>query len=346
MRQLTHKPSRYVLSSALFVALLACGGEPEARPRAKSAARRPAARRPTPAAPAAPAAPAPAAAAPASTKLAKIVFDRPGLAPVPLVHATVAGQPTWMILDTGATTHAVSGELARRGSLRQRDAGDGVEDHAGKPMPAGRADPSSIMIDGWGKLAGGTGDLLVVEHAEGNLAATAGIGGTIAPVLLVDGRSALVVDLDRAELRYATDEDATRTLASRLRDLAGTTATSCHGVVSVAGAVDGAPVRLFVNTGASSSDIFLGGRVGTGLASRSKPTTRRHDSAAGSTPVRVVAGAKLSAGAWATNVDLNLVTYDPDPACPADGDVGVDALRACVLVYGPAPGRFRARCGK
>ncbi len=335
MRQLTTRSLRYVLSWALFVALLARGGEPEARSR------------PTPS-PSASASASASGSAPASApgKLAKIVFDRPGLAPVPLVHATVAGQPTWMILDTGATTHAVSGELARRGSLRQRDAGDGVEDHAGKVMAAGRADPSSIVVDGWGKLTGGTGDLLVVEHAEGNLAATAGIGGTIAPVLLVDGRSALVVDLDRAELRYATEEDATRTLASRHHDLAGTTSSSCHGVVSIAGAVDGNPVRLFVNTGASSSDVFLGGRVGTALASRSKPTTRRHDSAAGTTPVRVVAGAKLAAGAWSTSVDLNLVTYDPDPACPADGDVGVDALRACVLVYGPAPGRFRARCGK
>jgi predicted aspartyl protease len=336
MRNLTHRPSRYALSSALFVALLACGSEPEARPRARMAPRRPMVRRAPPPTPVAPA-----------PRVAKIVFERPGLAPVPLVHATVAGQPTWMILDTGATTHAVSGDLARRGSLRQRDAGDGVEDHGGKVMSAGRADASSIVIDGWGKVASrGAGDLLVVEHAEGNLAAAAGIGGTISPLLLVDGHSAVVVDLDRAELRYATEEDASRTLASRPHDLAGTTATSCHGVVSVGGAIDGVAVRLFVNTGASTSDVFLGSRAGAALSPRSKPATRRYDSAAGSTPVRVVAGTKLSAGAWSTSVDLNLVAYEPEPACTADGDIGLDALRACVLVYGPAPGRFRARCGK
>jgi predicted aspartyl protease len=338
MRHLTRRP-RIRLSSSLFacvVCLLACGGEPEARTRARMPPRRPAVRRGPPPRP---------APAPPPARAAKIVFDRPGLAPVPMVHVTVAGQPTWMILDTGATTHAVSGDLARRGSLRQRDAGDGVEDHAGKVMSAGRADASSIVVDGWGKLASG-GDLLVVEHAEGNLAASAGIGGTIAPTLLADGRSAVVVDLDRAELRHANEEDATRTLATRRHDLAGVTAASCHGVVSVSGAVEGVAVRLLVNTGASSSDVFFGSAAATALGSRSKPSTRRHDSVAGSTPVRVVAGTKLAAGAWSTNADLNLVAYDPDPACPADGDLGLDALRACVLVYGPAPGRFRARCGK
>src|SRR5207248_2780436 len=44
--------------------------------------------------------------------------------PLPLVRGTIAGTPTWMLVDTGANSHVVAGWLARQVRLPLKKLGD------------------------------------------------------------------------------------------------------------------------------------------------------------------------------------------------------------------------------
>src|SRR5947207_201673 len=62
---------------------------------------------------------------PAPPRVATLSFEVRGRPfPLPLVHGTVAGTPTWMLVDTGANSHVIAGYFARKVGLPLGQHGD------------------------------------------------------------------------------------------------------------------------------------------------------------------------------------------------------------------------------
>jgi hypothetical protein len=71
----------------------------------------------------------------------------------PLVQATLAGERTMMLVDTGAASHVLAGWLARKAGLSLKKRGDVGADHAGRTIAEFRVEHPGLAIDGWGDLA-------------------------------------------------------------------------------------------------------------------------------------------------------------------------------------------------
>src|SRR5580658_10616460 len=54
--------------------------------------------------------------------------------PLPLVHGTIAGEPVWMLVDTGSTSHVIARWVARKAGLPLRPLGNVGSDHTGRPI--------------------------------------------------------------------------------------------------------------------------------------------------------------------------------------------------------------------
>src|SRR5579863_1600063 len=75
--------------------------------------------------------------------------------PLPLVHGTIAGQPVWMLVDTGANSHVIASWVARKVGLSMHSLGDVGSDHTGRAVSAYTVDRPAVTIDEWGPLAEG-----------------------------------------------------------------------------------------------------------------------------------------------------------------------------------------------
>lgn len=123
-----------------------------------------------------------------------ITFDMGGrVVHSPMVHASIGGVRTKLILDTGASDHVLTMDLARGAGLQLGEDEPGF-DHEGAAVP-------SVMIgDVSAELSGGTVSLRGVPAFEGPPAFTdGGIGGFLAPQSLHPG-GWVVVDLAASEL--------------------------------------------------------------------------------------------------------------------------------------------------
>lgn len=191
--------------------------------------------------------------APLPDRHAKLNFKLGEIVPVPLVHGTISGEPTWMLLDSGAGTHFMSDWMAKRANVKQRKTRTEVADHARVTLNVTLADRSLITIEQWGRLI--PGELLVVDGDEGGIAARAGIGVVLSPQELEDDR-VVIMELDRGEIRTGTETEAVRALAARKVDFDPDDIEYCHGVFSIAAKVEGEAVRLTVDTGSADTDLF------------------------------------------------------------------------------------------
>ncbi|MDB4996240.1 MAG: hypothetical protein JWM74_3672 [Myxococcaceae bacterium] len=249
-----------------------------------------------------------------------------GLAPVPLVHATVGRVTTWMQIDSGASAQTLPGFLVRRAELAREP----------------RA--SSIAIDAWGRLD--DGPLAVREQDEELPGARAGIAGLLSPQRLLPA-GALVLDLPRREMRAATEREAMRALSSQPTELTAG-AERCDGMYVVGAFIEGVHARLIVDTGAAATALYARSRAGAMLDARSVESRGRSFSVDGAMTTRTVEAAKILAGDVHAVHDVTLLSGARAPAgdaampCAEDGVLGIDVLGACVLVFGPG---LRIRCG-
>jgi len=266
--------------------------------------------------------------APLPDRHAKLTFNVGSLAPLPFVHGTIGGVPTWMIVDSGASTQFAPSWMADRAKVHTRPTTSSVSDHVRHNMNVALADRSLIAIEGWGGLT--PGELLVVDEEARGLGAKYGIGIILSPQELDDDR-AVILELDRRSIRTGSEAAAVRALAARKIAVDPDDIAFCHGVFSVAAIIDG----LF-----SLSDA---GRALAPHAARS-----RSEGEAGSGPValRVSKGARIQLGGLSVRKDIDILTGAPEIQCPVDGVLGIDVLRSCVLVFGNGRGRLRIKCNE
>jgi predicted aspartyl protease len=319
----------------LSVALVACGGgggAPRARaPHAQLAASQAAAAERT---------------GPPSRK-AKLHYELNGRPfPLPVIHGTVSGQPTWMLVDTGANSHVIAGWFAKKAGLTLAKLGDIGTDHAGRTIATSRAEHPHVKLEGWGELA--DGPMLVTDVPP--IIEKLGIGAFISPQRLTEDGDAVILDLAAAEIRATMFDEALKAERFTGPTLIGEDARVCEDTQSpikglafvVPTSVDGQKAELLVDTGAQRSDLLAASDAGQALASRSIANKEQMYGASGRLTSRTVKGARLRAGELAFALDVDLIGGESDPYCPRDGVLSMDVLRSCVLVLGRK--QIAARC--
>jgi hypothetical protein len=290
-------------------------------------------------------------------KHARLHYELDGrMFPLPLVHGSVAGKPTWMIVDTGATTHAIAGSLARAAGLALGKFEGDVTDHGNKALVTYRVEHPQVAIDEWGAMK--DAPMLVVEVPAP--LEKLGIGAFVSPQRLAEadglGGSGVSPDYDAVEmdlaagtLRTAHFDDAARALQGvRLappvracRD----DATEIRALSFVVpGKISNNEALLLVDTGAQRTDLFGASAAARALAHESVPSKEPILAASGRVSARVVRAVRVNVGELAVTRDVDLVPGDSDPGCPRDGVVAMDVLRSCVLVLGAD--RFAASCAR
>jgi hypothetical protein len=267
--------------------------------------------------------------------------------PLPLLHGTVGGQPTWMLVDSGANSHVIAQWLAKKAKLALRPLGEVGTDHTGRAVMTYSADEPRVTVDGWGALAEGPMLVTEVPAAIEEL----GIGAFISPQWLGEDDEGVVVDFVHGTVSAAPFDDAVRGLAGRGRDLAPAGGKLCEDIGSpirglgfvIPASVEGNAVQLLLDTGAYRTDLLTSAGAGKRLASRSVANREQMYAASGLVHTRLVKAAHVAVGAFSIVSDVELVPGSADPACPRDGVVSMDVLKSCVVVLGRK--QMTGRCG-
>ena len=253
--------------------------------------------------------------------------------PLPLVHGTVAGVPTLMLIDTGANAHIISSWLARKAQLTTKAFGDVGVDHTGHAIETRRAPHPQVHIDNWGDLPDEA--MLVTDVPEA--VTRLGIGAFISPQQLSSDDWSIVLDFQKSEMRQMRRSD---TLAAPGSALALDAPRQCldrdsplQGLAYVVHAkVDDQAADLMLDTGAHHSDLLASSKPAKALLPRSKPSGEAVYAASGKVTPRTVRDAKLQIGAVEATRDVDLIPGQQDDFCPRDGVLAMDVLVHCAIV--------------
>jgi hypothetical protein len=276
---------------------------------------------------------------PSTTRHATLLFELGGRPfPLPLLHGSVLGEPTWMLVDTGANSHVIAGWLARKVGLQVESHGDIGTDHAGREIQTSRVAHPAVAIDDWGPLVDAPMLVTEIPAAIEKL----GIGAFISPQSLGEG-AAIVLDLRRREMHSAGYSDAERELGQTGHSLSPAGGIACEDTESpikglayvIPATIDHQPTMLLIDSGAERTDLLIGSHAAHKLAPRSVSNKQQLFAASGRIDTRTLRAASLTIGEWAAAKDVDLIPGTVDTTCPRDGVVAMDVLKYCVLVLGP-----------
>lgn len=258
----------------------------------------------------------------------------------PLVHVTIGGQAAFMLVDSGASAHVITQDVARRLEVASQASGISFLDAAGRKQGARTTDASQVTIEGWGKLA--RGPLYVVPGDGGQMANITGIAGLLSPQTLDPSRT-IVFDLSREEIHTVDGDQGSDPFMFGPQDLGVTKA--CGNIYFVTAMIEGEPVRMLVDTGADGTLIY--GRTAVGHRLRMKRAQHGGEIHAVSGPVAadLLASVRLRVGALLQTRDMTIIEA-PGDGCGGEGILGLDVLRNCTLVFGnnAPPRTLTVRC--
>jgi len=345
------RPPTVVVALTLSIFGGGCAAAPAAPPGAPTPASGPLRMRDGPSTPReSPPAPLPggapgAGAAPGREKRAALRFDIEGRPfASPLVDVLIAGQPTTLLVDTGATHHVVAQWLASELSLPTKKAGDAGTDHTGRAVAVSRIEDANVSLSGWGKIAAPV--LLVIKVPE--VLHKLGVGGILSPQALTGDGRGVILDLRLGSMTEATVAEALGRLGTEpggapplsLRVCGGGSADGSQLVAKVT--IEGFDAEVKIDSGASHSSLFGGQGVGQKLAGRAGGTSSAY-AASGRITVPTVQGAKVKLGTFEGSADIDILpAKTAAAACASDGYIGMDVLRSCVIVL--AKDRSAMRC--
>jgi len=263
--------------------------------------------------------------------------------PLPLVHGTVAGVETLILVDTGANSHVIAGWLARKANLTLRQMGDTGTDHTGRAIETRRAPHPQVAINGWGDLP--DEPMLVTDVPEA--VSRLGIGAFLSPQQLATDDVPIILDFPHKEMRTGD--------ASTLLDGVGAALTldPVHACLDedspvkgrafvLTGKVEGQSVELLLDTGAHHSDLLLSSKPGKALLPKSEASKEQVYAASGKVTPRILRSAKVEVGAVLGTFDVDLIPGERDEFCPRDGVLAMDVLLSCELIL--APKSVRGQC--
>ncbi len=258
----------------------------------------------------------------------------------PLVRVTIAGQSTFMLVDSGASAHVITQDVAHKLELASQASGASFMDAAGRKQGARRADASQITIDGWGKLA--PGPLYIVAGDGGATASTTGVSGLLSPQNL-DPAHMIVFDLSREEMHTVDGDQGADAFMFGPQDLGQTRA--CGTLYYVTATIEGEPVKMLVDTGADSTIVYGATAAGHRLRMKRTQVGGEVRAVSGAVAADVLASVRMRVGALLQTRDMTLIEA-PGDGCGGEGILGLDVLRNCTLVFGAGgrPRTLMVRC--
>jgi hypothetical protein len=278
--------------------------------------------------------PPPAAppALPATPTFAHLFHELPSSGrrfPLPLVRGTVGGQPTILIVDTGAQINVVTGWLARQAHISLSEP-ILIVDPAGNPVSMHRIDNVAITLDGLGAVP--SGPVAVADLAP--VFEKIGIGAIVSPQSFATAEHAVSVDLPRAKLSFVPAA-ATRGASSvqNARICTYSIEGTLPRILVGDGVVDGVPLAMEIDTGADELTIVADSDAGRKVTARGNGISEEALSAAGALPQKLYRGVPVSIGA-ATIADVTVTAARRHPDCGYDGRVSIAELEACEIVVG------------
>jgi hypothetical protein len=254
--------------------------------------------------------------------------------PLPMLHGSVGGVPTLILVDTGANAHIIAGWLARKAQLTTKAFGDTGVDHAGRSIDTRRAPHPQVHVDNWGDLP--DEPMLVTDVPEA--VSKLGIGVFLSPQQLASDDVSMVLDFQKSEMRQMRKGESLEATAGSA--LALDPPRTCfdkdsplQGLAFVLhGQIEGHDADLMLDTGAHHSDLLTSSKTAKALSSRSEPSKESVYAASGKVTPRTVKGAHLRVGAVDVTRDVDLIPGSEDDFCPRDGVLAMDVLKKCVLV--------------
>jgi hypothetical protein len=260
---------------------------------------------------------------------APIVFDVPGrTVHSPMVDAIVGGVHTRLILDTGATAHVLTLDLAARAHLESQRADPGT-DHTGATVESWSL--GTVSMD----AAGSTLHLQDVQAIKGPPPfAHWGVGGFLSPQSL-DPDASVVIDLAGSRL-LLVDGDGLALAAWLEKRFPSFHPLSIkrepgEGVRILASIEPFDPVEAMINTGTPDTEFVRTAVPGvegisageTGLGVSGAQVAGAH-----------AGGQVLRIGEWAFPLDTLFIRDESAPEHP-DAQIGMDLLSGSVLAISP-----------
>ncbi len=253
--------------------------------------------------------------------------DRPGGPPLSqrTVRATVAGNATILMVDTGAQAFALDTAFAEKAGVPGREAGIDGRDWGGRSIKTLRVDHPALVIDGLGPIT--DRPAAATSFPQGFTAR--GLGGVLSPQWLATDDVDVVIDFPRAQLSLrprssALDAKAQPHCSDRSGGIDGR-------VLSVDVVIEGVPAKLEIDSGADDTMVFSSAAAAAAVSRLSEVASTVPDGPGGLVMHRY-AKAALKAGDLATSLDVMVVDAQHSKRCPTDGRLGMDALRRCVVV--------------
>ena len=260
--------------------------------------------------------------------------------PAPLVDVVVSGQPTTMIVDTGATHQVVGGWVAAQIGPTAATNDVGI-DHAGKTLALTKLPGATIVVSGWGPIDASDAVVLPIPAALQRQ----GIGGVLSPQAIATEDRAVVLDFRRGTMTDAVLGDALRTLEKEPGAAIEGEVRSCGAgngaLVFVRASIAGVEVDAQLDTGATETTVRAGSEVGTRMRPGAKGTSTAV-AASGVMRVQTVDGARVKVGALEVETTVGLVPKEARAVCPSDALLGMDVLRRCQIVMSSKV--MKARC--
>jgi predicted aspartyl protease len=251
--------------------------------------------------------------------------------PNPLLRLTIGGRTVWFIIDTGAGVHTIASWLVRAAGLRTRASSSAVTGSTGSEQQVRAFEGISARLEDGRTLAIPEGVVVdfpgIFEEHE--------IGGLLSPQLL-SRKDAVVLDLRTPALSLEAFSVAT----ARLRSTNVAAARVCHnaaspirnGLYAVPATVAATPATLLLDTGATRTVIGVESGIAQRLAPQSAGGSRTQGVGGTVTTSQRVPGVPVAIAGKTTAVELTLAPAAAN--CGADGLLGMDVLRNCVLVLG------------
>jgi len=287
---------------------------------------------------------------PAAAPSADVVFatDAGRPFPWPLLHGSIAGRRTLMVVDTGSAFPVIATWLAREAGLELARVPEGTHDPSGRPVAMDRCDRPRMVIDGLGAIADRPTAVIDLPDAFQK----AGVGAIVSPQALVTEGGTIVLDLRRGTMRRAAvDEPLPGPPASpgafeleRPVFCPWPWGAFAGNKLAAMAVIDGVSTVLEVDTGAFGAAVFVMAESDAGRKLLARPGAVREDgvSAAGPLAVTTVPDVPVQLGTHASRSNVPVMPGGVDPQCGIAGRVGIEVLRSCALVIGTRG--YRARC--
>lgn len=242
------------------------------------------------------------------------------------VRATVGGQATRMLLDTGAFQSILPARIARERKLRTRPAPGGVFMVDANGNRTALVYVPDVPVQFEGEATAGLLDFVMNSSRELDEA-------VLAPHELIRPGRALVIDLGREELRYEGEEAALQRLRAESppREVSFRTCGLFNRAHRIVGTIiNGVAAEMLIDTGAERTVLA---RNNPAL-----PSMIAAEGIRGATVGITSTGQALSVDAvpieFATTRFVLPVLVSPTSGDCHRGALGADVLRHCTLVWG------------